>query len=128
MLQFLSDQIRHCYARAAESQRRAAEAADPFLQCEFESIEEGWLRLAESCAVSERLQGYLFELDAKTADKGEWHPVASAPFDRAIEIAVIRDPTPHAVAFACRRVLGGWLNAESGERIEVHPTHWREWA
>ncbi len=58
----------------------------------------------------------------------EWQPVSSAPFDRDLELAVIDYGGPHALVFPCRRILSGWTKAATGERIEVHPTHWREWA
>ncbi len=90
-------------------------------------MEQGWLRLAESYALSERLQHFLLEQDTKIARRGEWQSVATAPFDRNIEIAVIRGSAPHAVAFRCRRILGGWMDAETKERIDVRPTHWRDW-
>lgn len=127
MLQNLSDQIRQCHTRATEARGRAAETADPALRAEFEQMEQGWLRLAESYALSERLQHYLLEQDTKIARRGEWQSVATAPFDRNIELAVIRSSVPHAVAFPCRRILGGWMDAEAKERIDVRPTHWRDW-
>jgi hypothetical protein len=127
MLQNLSDQIRQSHARATEARARAAETADPALRAEFEQMEQGWLRLAESYALSERLQHYLLEQDTKIARRGEWQSVATAPFDRNIELAVIRSSVPHAVAFPCRRILGGWMDAEAKERIDVRPTHWRDW-
>lgn len=122
-----SDDIKHCHARALKFRRRAAETADPNLKAELEEMEQGWLRLAESYALSERLQRYLLEQDAKIARRGEWQPIATAPFDRDIELAVITDPTPHGLAFPCRRILHGWIKADTGEQIEVRPTHWREW-
>lgn len=57
----------------------------------------------------------------------EWEPINSAPFDRELELAVIDHDGPHAVVFACRRVVGGWINAESKQLIDVRPTHWRQW-
>lgn len=56
-----------------------------------------------------------------------WRNISSAPFDRDIELAVIDRDGPHALVFACRRILGGWMNAETRERLDVRPTHWREW-
>jgi hypothetical protein len=56
-----------------------------------------------------------------------WQPISSAPFDRDLELAVIASDGPHALVFPCRRVFGGWVNAGTRERIDVHPTHWREW-
>jgi hypothetical protein len=29
--------------------------------------------------------------------------------------------------FPCRRIAGGWIKTETKERIDVHPSHWREW-
>ena len=54
-----------------------------------------------------------------------WQPIASAPFDNDIELAVIDGDGPHALVFPCRRILGGGMNSETRERLEVHPTHWR---
>ncbi len=56
-----------------------------------------------------------------------WHPIATAPVDRDIELAVLDRDGPHALIFPCRRVAAGWMNAHSGERLDVRPTHWREW-
>jgi hypothetical protein len=57
-----------------------------------------------------------------------WQHVSSAPFDRDLELAVIDDDGPHALVFPCRRISGGWMKAETKERLDVRPTHWREWA
>ncbi len=46
---------------------------------------------------------------------------------RSLELAVIDEEGAHALVFACRRVADGWIKAETGERINVHPSHWREW-
>jgi hypothetical protein len=59
---------------------------------------------------------------------GMWQPIASAPFDCDLELAVIDAGGPHALVFACRRILGGWMNAETKERLDVQPTHWRRWS
>jgi len=56
-----------------------------------------------------------------------WKPVATAPFDRDLELAVMNSDGPHALVFPCWRVLHGWIKAETKEQIEVHPTHWRPW-
>jgi hypothetical protein len=57
----------------------------------------------------------------------DWQPIASAPFDCDLELAVIDKDGPHAVVFPCRRTDDGWINAKSKQRIGVRPTHWREW-
>jgi hypothetical protein len=59
----------------------------------------------------------------------DWQPIATAPFDRDLELAVFDAAGEvHALAFPChRRVLGGWLNPQTMQCIDVCPTHWREW-
>jgi hypothetical protein len=56
-----------------------------------------------------------------------WQNIRTAPSDCDIELAVLDYEGPHALVFPCRRVLGGWVNAETERRIDVQPTHWREW-
>ncbi len=56
-----------------------------------------------------------------------WQHVSTAPFDRDLELAVIDDDGPHALVFPCRRILNGWMKVETKERLDVRPTHWREW-
>ena len=58
----------------------------------------------------------------------EWQPISTAAFDRDLEVAVFDTAgETHALVFPCRHILGGWINAETKQRIDVHPTHWREW-
>ncbi len=57
----------------------------------------------------------------------EWQPINTAPFDRDLQLAVLDRDGEHALVFPCRRILNGWINAESKQRIDVLPTHWREW-
>jgi hypothetical protein len=57
----------------------------------------------------------------------EWQPIVTAPFDRDLGLAVINYDGTHALVFPCRRILGGWKNAETKERVTVYPTHWCEW-
>jgi hypothetical protein len=57
----------------------------------------------------------------------DWQPVSTAPFDRDLELGVLDRNGPHALVFPCRRILGGWVNAETKRRVELDPTHWREW-
>ena len=56
-----------------------------------------------------------------------WYPISTAPFDRDLELAVIDNMSVRAIAFPCRRILGGWIKAESKRWIDFRPTHWREW-
>lgn len=127
MLKNLNPDIMYCYDRAFESATRALATADPNLKADLETMEQGWLRMAESYALSQRFRQYLLKQDRKIAKRGEWQTIATAPFDRIIELALIAGPSPHGLAFPCRRILHGWLNAEAGKRIEVRPTHWRDW-
>jgi hypothetical protein len=65
---------------------------------------------------------------ATTGHEGRvWHPIANAPFDRDLELAVIDQEGPHALIFPCRRILHGWVNAQTHQQITVWPTHWRPW-
>ena len=57
-----------------------------------------------------------------------WQQVSTAPFDCDLELAVIDDDGPHALVFPCRRILNGWMKAETKERLDVRPTHWRRMA
>lgn len=56
-----------------------------------------------------------------------WQPIPSAPFNRDLELAVIDADGTHALVFPCRRILGGWVKAQTRERLDIDPTHWREW-
>ncbi len=57
----------------------------------------------------------------------EWQAINTAPFDRDLELATFDRESVHALVFPCRRVPGGWLNAENKRWVDVQPTHWREW-
>jgi hypothetical protein len=60
-------------------------------------------------------------------ENGEWNSISTAPFDSDLELAVIDYDGAHALVLPCRRILGGWVKAESRGRIDVRPTHWRHW-
>ena len=53
--------------------------------------------------------------------------MVTAPFDRDLELGVADSNGVRAIPFPCRRVLGGWIKAETETRVAVRPTHWREW-
>jgi hypothetical protein len=57
----------------------------------------------------------------------DWQPIASAPFDRDIQVSVIEKGEVHALIFPCRRTQNGWLRASTREQLFIEPTHWREW-
>lgn len=56
-----------------------------------------------------------------------WQPVFNAPFDHDIEVAVINEDGTHPIVFPCRRVQEGWIDARSSKRLDINPTHWRDW-
>jgi hypothetical protein len=56
-----------------------------------------------------------------------WQAVGTAPFNRDIELAVIDYDGIHALVFPCQRILGGWIHADTKNRVDVRPTHWRGW-
>jgi len=58
----------------------------------------------------------------------EWKPISTAPFNRDLELAVIDKDGIHALVFPSRRLADGWAKAQTNKRIDVSPTHWREWA
>ncbi len=56
-----------------------------------------------------------------------WQPIATAPFDCDLELAVLDRDGAHSLVFPCRRAPAGWVASGTGQRIEVSPTHWRIW-
>jgi hypothetical protein len=57
----------------------------------------------------------------------DWQPIATAPYDCDLELAVIDRAGTHALVFACRRIPAGWLKSKTNQWVDVHPTHWRAW-
>ncbi|PXA97511.1 hypothetical protein DMC47_13210 [Nostoc sp. 3335mG] len=54
--------------------------------------------------------------------------IASAPFDRDLELAVMDREGVHSLIFPCRRILGGWMSTVTKDRLaDLEPTHWRDW-
>jgi hypothetical protein len=64
---------------------------------------------------------------ARTDHRKMWNSIQSAPFDRELELAVLDEDGEHALVFPCKKAPGGWQNAVSGARVEIRPTHWRDW-
>jgi hypothetical protein len=62
------------------------------------------------------------------SDHPIWEPIASAPYDRDLELAVIDAHHVHPLVFACRRTAAGWIRESTHERVIVSPTHWRPWS
>lgn len=58
-----------------------------------------------------------------------WQSVSTAPYNLDLELAVIDRAGEHALVFPCRRTgTDAWIDALTRRRIEVQPTHWREWS
>ena len=130
MLSKASEQMAYCHQRASECREKAANATSQAVTEEYLDLEGRWLLLARSYELTERTTDFIREVDRHRDPsvlwKG-WQRIADAPFDRDLELAVIDSGGPHLLVFPCRRILGGWMDAQSKERIEVHPTHWRDW-
>ena len=54
----------------------------------------------------------------------EWQEIATAPFDREIELAVINDHVD-LLQGTCLRHGNDWLDAETLRPVTVTATHWR---
>lgn len=63
----------------------------------------------------------------ETRPMENWQPVAEAPFDKDLELAVLEHGDAHALVFPCRRTRAGWVDPKTGLRVDVSPTHWRVW-
>lgn len=57
----------------------------------------------------------------------DWQTIANAPFGHDLEVAVVEGTEAHRLIVPCRRTPTGWINAATGRRLDVHPTHWRYW-
>ncbi|TJW07535.1 MAG: hypothetical protein E5W82_22720 [Mesorhizobium sp.] len=56
-----------------------------------------------------------------------WKPISTAPFGRNLELAVFDEDGQTALIFPCVRGGEGWRNAATRARVDIHPTHWRDW-
>ena len=122
----LSDHIKNCLDRAAEAKLQADQTAERRQKVGFLRLERSWNCQAQSFQFAEELERILLDNARVVAEA--WRPVSTAPFDRELELAVIGSNGTHSLAFPCRRVLGGWIDARTNQQIELAPTHWREWA
>jgi hypothetical protein len=57
----------------------------------------------------------------------DWQPIATAPFDRKLQLSVIERGEVYSLVFPCRRSEDGWVHAKTGQPVFVEPTHWRFW-
>ena len=83
--------------------------------------------LAANAIVSMRVRHDEVEDSDTRLISSDWQPISSAPFKRDLELAVINYDGVRALVFPCRRILGGWMKSETKARINVQPTHWRDW-
>ena len=61
MLQNSSDNVRLCFRRANECHERALSTENPVLKDSMLSAEQGWMRLANSYELTERLSCFIAE-------------------------------------------------------------------
>jgi len=61
---------------------------------------------------------------ARILDRSTWREIATAPFDRELELAVI-DGAVRAIDVFCLRHGDDWLDAETLRPIRITATHWR---
>ena len=127
MLLRLSEHIRACYERAARAEEQAV--SDPGFESHHLETAQWWAHLARSYEFVESLERFLLDLDRSHAAKRKvWQPIATAPYDRDLRLAVLdADGVAHPLVFPTRRILGGWIKAGTTERIQLDPTHWQEW-
>jgi hypothetical protein len=128
MLHRLHDHISNCYARAADARRLADATSNAERKADLLLMEENWKRLAQNYELTERFERTLLVRSREIVQRTDWQRAASAPFDRVLELAVIGAAGIDTIAFPCRRLLKGWVAAETGEPLDVRPTHWREWS
>lgn len=62
-----------------------------------------------------------------TARGDAWKPIREAPGDSDVHLAMLVGGEVNALAFACRKSRGGWVNAATGKTVYFQPSHWREW-
>ena len=126
MLNAVSNQVRHCLARAKEARRSAEATTDPREKGDYLRLEYSWQCVARSFNLVERLERFLRkELDTET---DVWLSTTSiVPFTCDLELAIRDGNAVRVLPFPCRRVLNGWIDARNRRRLDVTPTHWRVW-
>jgi hypothetical protein len=48
-----------------------------------------------------------------------WQDISTAPFGCDLQLAVIDADGERPIAFRCRRVVGGWIEADKNRRIDL---------
>jgi hypothetical protein len=57
-----------------------------------------------------------------------WLPVSIAPFGGDLEVCVFDKRDIHALVFPCHRAAMGWIDSTTQQRLDIEPTHWRNWS
>jgi hypothetical protein len=68
---------------------------------------------------------------SKATSLTEWHYIASisaVPPNQQVHLAVIDEDGCHPLVFPCYRIEDCWIHAETKAKVDVHPTHWRDWS
>ena len=140
MLENLSEEVRQCCEHAEQCAGQARATQDENLRADYLRLAQGWLNLAQSYELWQRLTLFINEAARRKNDLNQnirplaadnkrivWQFISIAPFDRDLELTVRDGGDLCVLGFPCRRILGGWVNAATRERICVNPTHWRHW-
>jgi hypothetical protein len=141
LLENLSEEVRQCYEHAEECAGQARAIQDEKLRADYLRLAQGWLRLARSYELHRRLTLFTNEAARRKNNLNQnvphlaaenkkimWQPISIAPFDCDLELAVRDGGDLRVLVFPCRRILGGWVNAATKERVCISPTHWRHWS
>lgn len=56
--------------------------------------------------------------------RNDWREIATAPFDREIEVAII-DGDTNVWGASCVRHGDSWFDTETLRPVEIRATHWR---
>jgi hypothetical protein len=57
----------------------------------------------------------------------KWLPVSIAPSGTDLEVCVIDSHGIHSLVFPCHKNRNEWIDASTKKRIDIQPTHWRNW-
>ena len=57
----------------------------------------------------------------------KWLPIAIAPSGADLEVGVMENGDVHALVFPVHKSGLSWVNASTKERVDIQPTHWRQW-
>jgi len=67
---------------------------------------------------------WFISLLSRFMSASEWREIATAPFDRVLELAII-DGRVSMLDFCCIRHGNRWLDAETLRPVDIAATHWR---